>query len=347
MAELKLAGLFPTGTQVVSLPNSHSPRVMLMGCNPAKRWKESSFYPAYRLSAKAYRLLLRLKAFTGLRAVRLVHSEPWLVREFVHDLLPTISSLVILVGTSSPTQKLIIQIWDQHRVIGYLKFAWSQAACKSLEREHEVLRALPTGFGPTVLRFGEMGSGKGLLLTPVSGKALSTRLPPTRAVWYFVRSMETSRTVSIDAHPWIRNLRLCSTTDCVDPWIDRLSSRKWPIAYQHGDLAPWNLLHSPHGILGAVDWEYGAIEGFPYVDVIHYYLQVSLLIYKFSPHKAKHFVVHFLSHQLSGFSQSEIAALVNLSVFSTFKQAAQDGHSDFSYYQAWRRAIWMSGIDAA
>jgi hypothetical protein len=337
---MELAGLFPNGTHVVSLPNSQSPRIMLMGCNPAKRWKESSFYPAYRLSAKAYRLLLRLKAIVGIHAVRLIHSDPWLVQEFVRDVLPNISSLVILVGTSSPTQKLIIQIWDEYRVIAYLKFAQSQAARKSLEREHELLRRLPPGLGPAVLRFGEMGNGKGLLLAPVSGKALCTRLPPPQTVWSFARSMETSRTVAIDSHPWIQNLRLCST-DCVDPWIDRLSKRNWPIVYQHGDLAPWNLFHSPHDTLVAVDWEYGTVEGFPYVDVIHYYLQVSLLIYKFSPHKAKQSVMQFLDHQLRGFSHSEIAALVNLSVLNTFKQAEQDGHSEHSYYQTWRRALWM------
>jgi hypothetical protein len=53
--------------------------------------------------------------------------------------------------------------------------------------------------------------------------------------------------------------------------------------------------------------------------------------------------MQFLSHQLSSFDPYEIEALVNLSAFSTFKQAEQDGHSENTYYQAWRRAIWMDG----
>jgi hypothetical protein len=131
--------------------------------------------------------------------------------------------------------------------------------------------------------------------------------------------------------------------DPVDPWIDRLSQRKWPISYQHGDLAPWNLFDSSNSALVAIDWEHGAVEGFPYVDIIQYNLQVSLLIYRHTPQKAKRLVMQFLSHRLNSFDPYEIEALVNLSAFSTFKQAEQDGHSESSYYQAWRRAIWMDG----
>lgn len=336
---MELARLFPAGAHIVSLPTSNSPRILLMGCNAVKRWKESSFYPAYKFSARLYRVLLRLKATAGLHAVCLAHSDPWLIKEFVHDVFPNICSQVVLIGTSSPTQKLIIQIWDEERVIAYLKFAQSAPAVTRLEREHEILRRLPPGISPTVLRFGEMGSGKGLLLTPIFGKALTTQLPPPQTLCSFVRSLETSLKVPIHNHPWIQELRSYSR-DCVEPWIDRLSKRQWPIVYQHGDLAPWNLFLS-RGKLEAVDWEYGTAEGFPYADIIHYYLQVSLLIYKSSPHKTKHYLIKFLNNLLKDFSPGEIAALVNLSVFNTFIQAEHDGHQQHSNYQAWRRAIWM------
>lgn len=339
---MSLDGLFPVGSRIVGLPDNENPRLLVMGDTVFKRWTESAFYPAYRTSAKAYRLLLRLKAALGIHSVRLAFSDTWLVRDFVQDIFPQISSMVILVGTSSPTQKLIIQVWDEHRVIGYLKFAQTEASRIRLEKEHEVLRTLPEGFGPRVIRFGEMGNGTGLLLTPVLGKALSARLPPHHMVWDFVRSLETSHILPIDVHPWLQKLQLYDG-GCVASWVDRLSRRKWPITYQHGDLAPWNLFSSANNALVAIDWEHGTVEGFPYVDSIHYVLQISLLIYRLSPSKAKHLVMQYLTHRLSGFAHDEIEALVNLSVFSTFKQAEQDGHSEYSYYQAWRRAVWMDG----
>lgn len=337
---MTLDGLFPSGTHVFGLPNNNNPRLLFMGDTAFQRWKESAFYPAYRPSAKAYRLFLRLKAALGIYAGHLAHSDAWLVQEFAQNIFPKISSLVILVGSPGPTQKLIIQIWDDKSAIGYLKFAETPAARIRLVREHEMLLALPKGVAPQVLCFGKMGSGEGLLITPVLGKTISTRLPPPHIVWDFVRSLETSQMVSLDAHPWIQALRL-SYGDWVDPWIASLSKRQWPIVYQHGDLAPWNLIYSSRKALVAVDWEHGAIEGFPYIDIIHYYLQVSLLIYRLSAKKAKQLVMRFLSHQLSSFAPYEIEALVNLGVFSTFKQAEQDGHLESSYYQIWRRAIWM------
>ncbi|MEO8324458.1 MAG: hypothetical protein ABI618_01310 [Nitrospirota bacterium] len=343
---MTLNGLFPSGAHIVGLPNNDNPRLLCMGSNGLKRWKESAFYPAYKPSAKAYRLLLRLKAALGIHAVRLTHPDRWLVREFVQDVFPKISSLAILVGTAGPTQKLIIQIWDGRSVIGYMKFARTPPARVRLGKEHKVLLALPKGVGPEVLRFGEMGSGDALLIAPVTGKPVSTHLPPRYVVWDFGRSLETSQIVSLDAHPWIQMLRL-SYGASTDPWIDRLSHRKWPIAHQHGDLAPWNLFACSRNSLVAIDWEHGAIEGFPYVDIIHYFLQVSLLIYRHSPQGAKRLVMQYLSHQLKSLNSYDIEALVNLSVFSTFKQAEQDGHAEGSYYQTWRRAIWMDRIDAA
>lgn len=343
---MTLTGLFPSGAHIVGLPDNDNPRLLCMGSNGLKRWKESAFYPAYRPSAQAYRLLLRLKAALGIHTVTLTHSDRWWVREFVQDVFPKVSSLAILVGTAGPTQKLIIQIWDDRSVIGYMKFAQTPTARVRLGKEHKVLLAVPKGVGPKVLRFGKVGSGEALLIAPVTGKPVSTQLPPRYLIWDFGRALETSQTVSLDVHPWIQMLRL-SYGDYADSWIDRLSHRKWPIAYQHGDLAPWNLFDCSNSSLVAIDWEHGATEGFPYVDIIHYFLQVSLLIYRRSPQRAKRLVMQYLSHQLRSLDSYEIEALVNLSAFSTFKQAEQDGHSESSYYQAWRRAIWMDGIDAA
>ena len=130
-----LNGLFPAGTRVMSLPSKKTPRLFLMGDTPLKRWRESSLYPAYRSSAKGYRFLLRLKAFLGIGTYSLEHLNDWLIGEFARDIFPKISSLVVLLGTAGPTQKLIIQIWDDMNVIGYLKLAQTQAARIRLERE--------------------------------------------------------------------------------------------------------------------------------------------------------------------------------------------------------------------
>lgn len=333
--------MFPAGTRVVSLPTQKRPRLFLMGDTPLKRWRESSFYPAYKSSAKGYRFLLRLKGLLGLGAYDLKHLNDWVIGEFLKDLFPNLSSLVVLLGTPGPTQKLIIQLWDDKNVIAYLKLAQSQAARARIEIEHEILTAIPKGIGPQVIRFGDTEIGKALLITPVAGKPLSVGLPPHRLVWEFAQSLHTSDIYSIDSHPWIQNLRLFNSSS-VDLWTEQLSRHRWPLAYQHGDFAPWNLFDMSEGKLAAIDWEYGSLQGFPYVDIVQYCLQVALLIHRLPPKKAKTLVMRFLANRMKGFAQYEIEALVNLSVLSTFRQAEQDGHSQYSHQQIWRREIWAS-----
>jgi hypothetical protein len=336
-----LTELFPAGTQVVSLPSRQHPRLILMGDTALKRWKASSLYPAYRFSAKGFRLLLRVKALLGIGADGMDHVGDWLVEEFVRNVFPKISSLVLLFGTPGPSQKLIIQIRDDANVIGYLKLAHSPIAQSRLEREHQMLVALPRGVGPEVLRFGEIKGRTGLLIAPIAGKPLSVRLPPPPVVWEFVESLQTSESLTIDSHPWIQGLRLLDRVK-VDLWVEQLSRYKWPIAYQHGDLAPWNLLSTCRGRVVAIDWEYGTVQGFPYVDIVQYCLQVALLINKCPPREAKALAIRSLAQRLKSFSLSEVEALVNLSVFSAFKQEEQDGHSEHSHLQIWRRNVWMS-----
>lgn len=336
-----LIGLFPAGTRVVSLPTQKRPRLLLMGDTPLKRWRESSFYPAYKCSAKVYRLLLRLKALLGISTTGPKQLNDWVIGEFLKDLFPNLSSLVVLLGTPGPTQKLIIQLWDNKNVIAYLKLAQSQAARARIEIEHELLTAIPKGLGPQVLRFGDTEIGKALLTAPVAGKPLSIGLPPHRLVWDFAQSLQTLDTYSIDSHPWVQNLRLFNSS-CVDLWADQLSRHRWPLAYQHGDLAPWNLFDICGDKLIAIDWEYGNIQGFPYVDIVQYFLQVARLIYRLSPKKAKILAMRFLANQMKNFAPHEIEALVNLSVLSTFRQAEQDGHSQYTHQQIWRREILTS-----
>jgi hypothetical protein len=86
---------------------------------------------------------------------------------------------VILVGTAGPAQKLIIQLWDENGVAGYVKYAEKPAARKRLEGERHVLAALPDSLGPAVIKYGKIADGTGLLLSPIVGRPLAPKLPRT------------------------------------------------------------------------------------------------------------------------------------------------------------------------
>jgi hypothetical protein len=337
---------FPPGTRVLTLPNWQSPRLYLSARYLRQRWEDSSFYPAFRYLARIYRLSLRIKAGVGLGEARRVRSSSWPLGEFAQDVLPQATSVVVLVGTPGPAQKITAQLRDDNgRVIGYLKFAEREAARKRLRQERQMLSSIPSWVGPELLKYGPLGNGEALLTTIVSGKPLPTTLPPARDLTDFSMSLANLRPVPVAVHPWVRHIRELNTPE-LDPWLEILTGRNWPVMIQHGDFTPWNLLRRPDRTLGAIDWEYGTLEGFPYLDLAYYVLQTSALIYRQSPSRAAEHTAQYLARQprlaLSGV---EARALTSLAAYDAYHKFREDGHlPDTNHLQRWRRAVWEDSI---
>jgi len=335
---------FPPGTRVLALPNWRHPRLYLPVRRFSQRWEESAFYPASRLAARLHRLWLRIEAVTGMAEVRTVASSEWLLGEFAEDLLPQLNSAAILVGASSAVRKVTVQLRDEKgRVLGYLKYAEQGVARSRLRHEHYILSALPKGIGPEALRYGTLGDGEALLMSPILGSKLPTTLPPAKSVVDFLMSFVTSPPVAVEAHPWVlRTLGregkdAAGLQDC----FEALAGKYWPIAVQHGDFAPWNLLWKPGDAVGAFDWEYGTLEGFPHLDLVYYILQTAALIYRWTPAKTARYAVRYLSREPRlALSSAEARALTRLAAYDAYNTFLQYGRVEHTDLQVWRRAIW-------
>jgi hypothetical protein len=336
---MDVKGLLPPRAGIRHLPHSARPRLYLAGSTPWRRWQESALYPAFRRTARLYRVFLRCKAALAFRAVTTTSAHIWAVREFVGDLIPSLCSSAILVGTPGPAQKMIIQLWDENGVVGYLKYAEKPAARKRLEGECHVLAALPDSLGPAVIKYGEIADGTGLLLSPIAGRPLAPKLPPKQSVIDFLQPRASSELASIENHPWTRMIR--ERYPSMDRCLDDLNGRKWRITIHHGDAAPWNILRTSDDALRAIDWEYGAAKGFPYLDLAHYVLQVSLLIHRCSPEEARKRAVHFVCRNSSpALGAIEGEAVVRLAAFHAYMQLQEDGHPGDAVFQTWRRWVW-------
>jgi hypothetical protein len=335
---------FPAGTRVLTLPDWQNPRLYLATRSPRQRWEESSFYPASRFRARLYRLALRIGATVGLGEVRQVRSMAWPVGEFAQDVLPQATSAVVLVGTPNQVQKITVQLRDENGVVlGYLKYAEKEAARKRLRQERQMLSAIPEGAGPELLKYGELGNGEALLTATLLGKSLSTTLPPAGGLTSFLMSLAVLPPVPIAVHPWVRRIRERSTPE-LDPWFEVLTGKDWPVTIQHGDFAPWNLLQKSDGTLGAIDWEYGKLEGFPYLDLAYYVLQISDLIYHRAPLRAAEYTANYLAQQSQRkLSSVEARALTSLAAYDTYLTYREDWHLPNTHrLQRWWRAIWES-----
>ena len=139
-----------------------------------------------------------------------------------------------------------------------------------------MLRRLPAGLGPVPLKLGKMGDGTALLVTPLCGRNVAAKLPPAPEVLEFIKSLEVSAPLALPDHPYVRAVRDRGGTQ-LDFALEDLATKAWPINLQHGDFAPWNLRQDRHvGTICAFDWEYGTENGFPYIDLANFILQVAL-----------------------------------------------------------------------
>jgi hypothetical protein len=267
-------------------------------------------------------------------------ASHWPVKDFVHSVLPDIRSVVVLAGTPGPTQKITMQLWDKHGVQAYLKYAEKPAAVARLRKEQCMLSALPPGLAPTLLKFGRMGNGVGLLQSPVLGKHLPVRLPPPRDVCTFLQTFSASAPSKIDTHPWIAFQRK-QNGFLINRWVDALSSREWPIVVSHGDFVPWNILNTKESDCQAVDWEYGTLEGSPYLDLAYYVLQLGCLLCRWTPHSASDYAINFLVHGAHfDLTEQEARALVGLAACSCLQSFMEDATDATEPKYVWWKAVW-------
>ena len=330
---------FPPGAGVLALPSWRNPRLYLSGSSLPRRWEESAMYPGSRWGARFYRNLLRIVTAAGLKSRRNVRGDDWPLGEFAGEVMPELKSAVVLAGTPGPAQTLTAQLLDaKGRILGYLKYAETEAARQRLRRELFMISSIPEEITPRPIKFGLMGGGEALLRGAVVGNPLRTTLPPEDGVIALLSSLAVSSGMSLEAHPWARRIR-SQGDHRLDYYLETLASREWPVVIQHGDFAPWNLLRTPGGAIKAIDWEFGAMEGFPYQDLCHYFLWVSFLIYRWEPLKAMQVVAEYLSRESAfSLSDAQARALIKLAAYDICQRLSEDGQHTSPEQKKWSLA---------
>ena len=115
---------FPKGTMICALPNWKNPRLLMPAQTFWQRWHNSELYPAFRTSARVYRLFLRCKAACNVVKLDQMDNDSWILGDFILNLFPQAVYGVVLIGTTGPAQKITIQFRDKnYQPVGYLKHA--------------------------------------------------------------------------------------------------------------------------------------------------------------------------------------------------------------------------------
>lgn len=331
----------PPSCSLYPLPSRRNARLYITGSSFLQRWKESAFYPAFRDTAKLYRFYLRVKSMTGTGRLTGDSSHFWPIREFVEECFPKVVSQAILIGTPGPAQKLVVQLWDRQHIVGYLKYGEAPQAQEHIIREAEVLRALPSGIAPALLKSGQLGAGQALVLAPIPGRPVKAAFPLHDGILPLLCSFVSSSPVELRDHPWIQDIEEHLPNKS---WLSSLSHQNWPVVFHHGDFAPWNIIERPDKSLAVIDWEYGTCHGFPLLDLSFYLLQVGRLIYRWPPIKAKnHAITVLFRQQLLRLTYNESEALICLCAYQHHRRIRRQGLCPDSDTEAWWGAVWESG----
>jgi hypothetical protein len=315
---------------------------------PMRNWRVrrggSRIHPALRPSARAYRALLR--TWITLGGARLTHrvsaprSGEWQLGDLLLPDMPALSTAAISIGIPGPAQKITAQLMDgRGRILGIAKYADSVYTRTLVENEARMLRNLPENVGPRLVRLTPFLDGELLVQTVLPGRP---RVPRPRLdaaqVDLFDRLVQRGDAYAVSAHPFVKSSRerAGQWRDALDELVDSFGDGGWPLAWTHGDMAPWNM-HWWRGTCLAFDWEHGREKGFPYLDAAATLIQVSSIIRRAEPQRAKRAVCEGLREALPaeyGRFAPQIASLSALNmILSWYPPRPPDA------YQGWLKAF--------
>lgn len=328
---------FHTETEVTALPSWSKPRLYIPTKLEARRIKDSfTFYPAFHWYARCYRYILAFKVILGFSQKKKCHLSSNAFWDFLPSDLAKLKILGVLLSNAYPKKKYIVKLFcETTGNIYYLKYVINKHLSQKIEQENLLLTSIPLRTGPKVIKFAPIEQGSALLMEAIPGKTINPYKMPSQLIHDFLSKLILPDCYSISQHPWAKKLRQTNNPEVLSLLQD-LSGREWPIVIQHGDFSPWNLINY-QGEIRAIDWEYGCLKSFPYLDLIYYCLQISFLMKKWEPRKSFFKIFsHLEKNNPDDLVILEIHALIKLAVYDTFERY---GFSDQDPISSWRKKI--------
>lgn len=243
--------------------------------------------------------------------------------------------LSIRLGTHGPEQKLHVTVLSRDGFpAAHLKLGIGSASGSLLDHEAEMLEAVRPFFPvPETLAHGTIGNGPRYLLQRYA--------PPHRSIFLEPSLLERLQTLQTEESMPVHQSSIWERIEAGLPFLPApfqqeasflqatvraifhfFEGQTVPRTILHGDFAPWNVCRLPEG-LGLIDWEHAIPDGLPGLDLIHWKVQVGLLLKKQSPRT----LVRSLLSELASSSPLPLPALLKL-------------------YFCWKiaRTSWVNGI---
>jgi hypothetical protein len=285
-------------------------------------------------------MITRVSALTPTTPVQIAPETSGALTDYIRAVFPDGAIVGVRPGMPGRTAKCTVRIEDRSRcTVGYIKCLVGTDAGAILDREHRMLEIVPRGLRPEVVERVKVKDWQLLVLRPLAGAPLRARYPAPGALIAFTRSLQTGSVKKVSEHPWFVRL-LQASAGAVD-LASKLVRRCWPVAIQHGDLAPWNLVRMQTGRLAAFDWEDGCAEGLSLADHAHFVLQLEALIYRHNPAVARRAASEWLLQVDTDLKLPDAEIITRLTAFAGYLREAYSGHLVSDWAQQWRLAVFQ------
>jgi hypothetical protein len=199
----------------------------------------------------------------------------------------------LFLGSPGPNQKTTMQVFRETQILGYVKWTDSPGIAASFEAETQTLRylnAVGVKHIPMALYCGK-ADGKYAFVQSTT-KSLHSSVPSAFSAKHvaFVEELnrKTMRKMPLEDAALYGDLQYLRTLlDSLSPSVQRAFEEAIPLVenyyrirptfcFMHGDFTPWNM-YEDKGMLYPFDFEFAAMGYPPYMDLVHYFLQVCIL----------------------------------------------------------------------
>ena len=256
----------------VYLPTKKSPRVILAVDNGCKN-NSLKLYNPFSFKAKIFKEIFKIFSFYKCEYKNKGEFIKFLEEKFDKKL---ISSLYI----STQKEKYVLQLQDNGKIFGYVKFPINKLGIKRVKNEIKAYKLLNRL--DEIIAIDEFENKPFIVLKPLNGKS---RIFSKNEVEQILKEFERNEKFYLAEHPRIVDIEKKIDDSLLKEILKNIiedKSQKYKLVYEHGDFAPWNIIEIKNGMLKAFDFEYFVEEGIECFDLIKYYFQIGRLLKKLS-----------------------------------------------------------------